>query len=88
MEPVGKPERVTGCRKLRALELGYARWVRFDVESNFNGGNSVQLSEVRFLTANATVPLAATWMNAALGLALMGALNLTWLAGLRPQRTI
>ena len=65
-----------------------ARWVRFDVESNFNGGNSVQLSEVRFLTADATVPLAATWMNAALGLALMGALNLTWLAGLRPQRTI
>jgi hypothetical protein len=71
---------------LNAGEL--ARWVKFDVDSNFNGGNSVQLSEVRFFTADATVPLPATWMNAALGLALMGALSLTWLGGSRRRRSI
>lgn len=70
---------------LSAGEL--AHWVKFDVDSNFNGGNSVQLSEVRFFTADATVPLPATWMNAALGLTLMGALNLASLVGLRRRRS-
>jgi hypothetical protein len=54
---------------LTAGEL--ARWVRFDVDSNFNGGNSVQLSEVRFFTADAApIPIPGT--IALLGLGLVG----------------